>query len=76
MLQDECWLANYNEIMDFMKSNHRNPSKHYPEENLKHNWIHHNRKMMNKGAMKPERVVLFNKLLALAEKYKHVNQYA
>ena len=76
MTQNERWLANYNMIIDFLKTNHRNPSKHYPEEILKHNWIHHNRKMMNKGEMKPGRVKIFQKLLDLGEKYKHINQYA
>lgn len=75
MTQDERWLANYNEIVDFMKKNHRNPSKHYLEEKLMHNWVHHNRKMMNKGEMKPERVKMFKKLLEMGEKYMRVNQY-
>jgi hypothetical protein len=34
-----------------------------------------NRKKMNAGTLKPERVVLFKKLLELGEQYKHVNQY-
>ena len=47
MTQDERWLARYNEVMSFMEENHRNPSKHYLEEKLMHNWIHQNRKLMN-----------------------------
>lgn len=30
---------------------------------------------MNKGELKEESVEVFNKLLELGEKYKHVNQY-
>ena len=30
--------------MDFMDKNQRNLSEHYPEEELKHHWVHHNRK--------------------------------
>lgn len=30
---------------------------------------------MNAGELKPERVELFNKLLALTEENKHVNQW-
>lgn len=30
---------------------------------------------MNVGNLKPERVVLFKKLLELGEQYKNVNQY-
>lgn len=59
MTQDERWLARYNEVMSFMEENHRNPSKHYLEEKLMHNWIHQNRKLMNKGELKEERVLLF-----------------
>ena len=33
------------------------------------------RKRMNAGELKPERVDLFEKLLALADENKHVNQY-
>ena len=68
-------LVQFKEVMDFMEKNHRNPSKHYPEEKLKHNWIHHNRKMMNKGEMKPQRLELFQRLLEMGEKYRRVNQY-
>jgi hypothetical protein len=39
------------------------------------NWVKANRKRMNAGEMKPERVDLFEKLLALADENKHVNQY-
>lgn len=32
MTQDERWLARYNEVMDFIAKNHRNPSKHDEDE--------------------------------------------
>ena len=35
----------------------------------------HNKKLMNAGDLKPERVELFKQLLELGEKYKRVNQY-
>ena len=38
-------------------------------------WIKHQRKVMNAGGMKPERVTKFEKLQELAEQYKRVNQY-
>lgn len=75
MTQDEKWLARYNEVMGFMKENHRNPSRHRIEEHDHLNWLKANRKVMNAGKMKAERVELFEQLLALAEKNKHVNQY-
>lgn len=76
MTQDERWLAKYNEVKTFIESNHRNPSKHDPEERFKfYNWLKHNRQLLNQGEMKPERVEEFKELLELGEKYKHVNQY-
>lgn len=51
-------------------------SRHKPEERgLYLNWLKQNRKMMNAGKMKEERVALFLRLLELGEKNKHVNQY-
>jgi hypothetical protein len=76
MTQDEKWLLKYNEVIAFIESNNRNPSKHDDEERgLYLNWIKHNRKQLNAGKMKPERIEIFKKLLVLCEKYKHVNQW-
>ena len=76
MTQDERWLLRYNEVKNFIETNHRNPSKHEPEERgLYLNWIKHNRQLMNQGVMKPERVEQFKILLTLMEENKHTNQY-
>ena len=75
MTQDEKWLAKYNEVKTFIEENHRNPSKHRIEEHLMLNFVKHNRKLMNAGAMKPERLEKFNQLLAIIEEYKRKNQY-
>ncbi|MBQ9677053.1 MAG: hypothetical protein IJV44_02840 [Prevotella sp.] len=76
MTQDERWIARYNEVRAFIEANHRNPSKYDAEERGDYyTWMKHNRKVMNAGKMKPERVVKFKELLELTEKYKRVNQY-
>lgn len=75
MTQDERWLVKYNEVLDFMETNHRNPSRHRIEEQLLLNFIKHNRKLLNAGKLKEPRLSLFKDLLALGEKYKRVNQY-
>lgn len=76
MTQEEQWFSKYNEVMSFIETNKRNPSKHNPEERYKYcNWIKHNKKLLNAGEMKESRVELFEKLLALCEGYKRVNQY-
>lgn len=75
MTQDERWMQRYNEVVEFISTNHRNPSKHRIEEHDMLNWIKHNRKVMNKGEMKVERLELFKRLLAKVEEFKKVNQY-
>ena len=75
MNQDELWLTKWKKAIDFLQTNHRNPSKFIPEERNIRNWWKNNKKLMNVGDLKPERVELFKQLLALGEQYKHVNQY-
>lgn len=75
MTQDALWLAKWQEVIDFMETYHRNPSKHRIEEHLMLNWIKHNRKLMNAGEMKEERVKLFRELLNIGERYRRKNQY-
>lgn len=69
------WIEKWREVIDFMETNHRNPSKHRIEEHLMLNWIKHNRKLMNVGELKSERLEMFRELLAVGERYKHKNQY-
>ncbi len=75
MTQDERWMTRYKEVLDFIESNHRNPSRHKIEEHDMLNWLKATRKKMNAGELKPERVEKFKELLALGEKYKHKNQW-
>ena len=75
MTQDERWMTKYNEVVEFIESNHRNPSKYRIEEHDILNWLKANRKAMNKGEMKPERVEKFRKLLEMMEQYRRKNQY-
>ena len=75
MTQDDRWLAKYNEVMDFMETNHRNPSRHRIEEHDMLNWLKANRKALNAGKIKEERVEMFKVLLEAGERYKHINQY-
>ena len=75
MTQDEKWNIKYQEVVSFIEANHRNPSKHRIEEHDMLNWIKANRKVMNAGKMKAERVEMFEKLQELMEGYKRVNQW-
>ena len=75
MTQEERWLVRYNEVMGFLKENHRNPSKYRIEEHDYLNWLKANRKALNADKMKPERVEKFRKLLEMTEQHRRKNQY-
>ena len=68
-------MVRYQEVKGFIEREHRNPSKHRIEEHDMLNWLKANRKALNAGKMKEERVARFKHLLEMCERYKHVNQY-
>ena len=75
MTQDERWNKRYQDVMEFLEKNHRNPSRHRLEEHDMLNWLKANRKVLNAGKMKAERVEKFRKLLEMTELYRRKNQY-
>ena len=75
MTQNERWLVRFQEVIGFIETNHRNPSRHRIDEHDHLNWLKANRKAMNAGKMKPERVEMFEKLQTLMEECKRVNQW-
>ena len=75
MTQDEKWQGKYNEVMEFINTNHRNPSKHRIEEHNMLNCLKANRKLLNAGTLKPERIERFKQLMDTIEQYKRKNQY-
>lgn len=75
MTQDERWEKRYDEVVEFIECNHRNPSKHRIEEHDMLNWLKANRKALNAGKMKAERVEQFRKLLEMTEQYRRKNQW-
>lgn len=75
MTQEERWMVKYKEAVDFIQTNHRNPSRHRIEEHDMLNWLKATRKKMNAGELKEPRLSKFKELLALSEQNKHVNQW-
>ena len=75
MTQDERWLQQWQVVIDFMEANKRRPSKFVDEERVMRNWWKHQKKLLNAGVLKTDRIEKFNLLLEIGEKYKHVNQY-
>lgn len=70
MTQEERWMFNYNEVVSFIESNHRNSSRHRIEDHDYLNWLKANRKKMNAGELQEPRLSLFKKLLLLTNNIK------
>lgn len=76
MTQDELWHKKYREVKAFIETYHLNPSRHNPEKRGQYcNWLKYNKKLLKNGEMKEDRVVLFEGLMEMGEKYRRVNQY-
>ena len=68
-------MKQYEEVKGFIEANHRNPSRHRIEEHDMLNWLKANRKVMNKGEMKKERVERFRELMEMMGQYRRKNQW-
>lgn len=75
MTQEEKWMIHYKEVKTFIEIYHSNPSKYVDAERGLRNWVKQQKKLLNAGALEGQRLMMFNELLALGEKYKRVNQY-
>ena len=75
MTQEERWVIHYNEVKTFIETYHRNPSKYVDSERGLRNWVKQQKKLLNAGALEGQRLMMFNELLGLGEKYIRVNQY-
>ena len=68
-------MIHYNDVKTFIETCHRNPSKYVDSERGLRNWVKQHKKLMNAGALEGQRLMMFNELLGLWEKYKRKNQY-
>ena len=75
MTQDERWNKRYQDVMEFLTKNHRNPSRHRLEEHDMLNWLKANRKKMNAGELLEPRLAKSRELLERMGELKRVNQY-
>lgn len=63
MTQNERWIVRYNEVMDFIEKNRRDPSKYRIEDYLMLNFIKHTRKLLNAGKIEENMIGKFNGLM-------------
>lgn len=68
-------MTRYKEVVSFIETNHRNPSKYVGAERELVNWTKQQRKLMNAGELKEPRLGMFKELMELSNRYKHVNQW-
>lgn len=68
-------MTRYKEVVSFIETNHRNPSKYVPEEKLMVHFLKRGRKLMNAGELTEPRLSMFKELMELSENYKRKNQY-
>ena len=68
-------MIRYKEVVSFVETNHRNPSKYIGAERVLVNWSKQQRKLMNAGELKEPRLEMFKELIELSERYRRVNQY-
>ena len=75
MTQEERWMTRYKEVVGFIETNHRNPSKYVGSERELVNWTKQQRKLMNADELREPRLGMFKELMELSEQYKRINQY-
>lgn len=75
MTQEERWMTRYKEVVGFIETNHRNPSKYALEEKLLVHFQKRRRKLMNADELREPRLGMFKELMELSERYKRKNQY-
>ena len=75
MTQNERWQRQYEEMMTFMETNHRRPSKHRLEEHDMLNWFKSTKKQIAKGDYLQDRLEKFAIFMKVADKYRRKNQY-
>lgn len=68
-------MTRYKEVVRFIETNHRNPSKYVWAERELANWMKQQRKLMNAVELKESRIGMFKELMELSERYKRKNQY-
>lgn len=68
-------MKRYEDVVGFINANHRNPSKYVDSERGFRNLVKQQKKLMNEGALEGQRLMMFNELLGLGERYKRKNQY-
>ena len=75
MNRDVVWLNKYQQVLAFVETHQRGPSRHHIEEHDMLNWMKFNRKKDNLGKLVGFRKEKFDALRKLISSFNRVNQY-
>ena len=75
MNRDVVWLNKYQQVLAFVETHQRGPSRHHLEEHDMLNWMKFNRKKDNLGKLVGFRKEKFDALRKLISSFNRVNQY-
>jgi len=75
MTHDERWKLHYDQVMQFVETHRKRPSKHKPEDMAMHNWIKYTKKRYDRGLVTGIRREQFSELLEKLKEYRKYNQY-
>ena len=74
MTPEDLWLSKYNEVKAFIETNQWNLSRYRIEDHLLLNRLKQNRKLLNAGKLKEDRVAKFEKLLERAGVFDRIKK--
>ncbi len=60
--RDVNWHFKYRSVWTFVQIHRRYPSRHHPEEHILLNWMKYNRRLINKGLLSEDKILLLKKL--------------
>lgn len=75
MNRDVAWINKYQQVLAFVETYQRGPSRHHIEEHDMLNWMKFNRKKDNLGKLVGFRKEQFDALRKLISSFNRVNQY-
>ena len=68
-------MTRYKEVVGFIETNHRNPSKYVGAERELVNWTKQQRKLMNADELREPRLGMFKELMDLSEDARGTGQW-
>lgn len=72
---DDLWNSKWQAYVDYMNEHGCRPSKHHKEDMVLFDWFKHNKKLLNQGKLRTDRIKKFKQLLVEAKDLQRINQH-